>query len=622
MASVEAQRAEPTRGGRSRPEHVRTRRWSWHRTAMLVILAVFLFVATWVGLRAWYVKGELEQAQGLVTALRDQVAAGEYDGLTDAYAEVQGHTSTARGLADDPLWRATEHVPFLGPNLRVMRELATIVDDAMVLAEPLVSLAGAWDTALVPRDGKIPLEPFREAAADFPAVAEGFATLDEQLGSVRTAGTLGQVSAAHAQVADLVGKASSALADAAPIVSRIPEILGGDGPRTYVVMFQNNTEVRSLGGTALYFAEVVVDAGAISPPKVIPAGLGNFEWYASPVGPVESGFEDIFPGRLGTFIPNATIRPSSLGAAQVVAAEWRRTFDKDIDGVISMDSGALEALLSALDPIVLSTGDVVSSDNVVSLLFNEVYLRYNTGNDGADNLSQNAVFSETLTQTFSRVSSGQFDPVTLATSMMDAGTARRFSVWFADAGERDALARSPLGARDLPENTATEDVVGVYLNDEAGSKLNYYLATTLTTGSAVCTPDGRQARRLTLALTSTLAPEAVPGLSPSVAGTRYAMHGLAKGDQRLLIFLYLPPGADLLTASIGGESVPLDVHNDSGHPVQALWLTLPPGGTVEVSADALMAEPGERALVTEVTPTVAGTALATAPLDCGTIALP
>lgn len=589
---------------------------------MLVLLAVFLFLATWVALRAWFAKGELERAQALVTALRDQVAAGEYEGIVEAYAEVQVHTSAARGFADDPVLRASEHVPLIGPNLRVLRELAVIVDDAMALTEPLVSLAGEWDTAFAPQDGRIPLGTLREAAVDIPAAAEGFVALDERLDGVRTAGTLGQVSAARAQVADLVEKVSAALADAAPIMSRLPAILGGDGPRTYVVMFQNNAELRSLGGAALYFAEVVVDDGAISLSAVVPAGLQNFEAHDIAVGPVQPDFESVYPGSLGRFIANLTLRPSSLGAAQIVAAEWSTTFGKDIDGVISMDGVALQALLGALDPITLSTGDVVGSENVVSLLLNEVYIRYNTGNYVADDVSQGVVFAETLTQTFSRLSSGQFDPVALATSVADAAGARHLSVWFADEGERDAVAKNPLSARDLPESTATEDVIGVYLNDQVGSKLNYYLASTLTTGSAVCTPDGRQTRRLTLSLTSTLPPEAVPGLSPSISGWEYSRLGLNKGDQQLVLFLYLPPGARALSASVGGEQVPLSPRSDSGHPVEVLWVTVPPGGTVEVSADVLMAEPGERVLVTEVTPTATGTALVTAPLDCGTVALP
>jgi hypothetical protein len=591
--------------------------------AVLVTLVALLSVVGWVGLRAWSAKSELEQAQALLTALADRVAAGDYEGIAETYAEAQVHVSAARLHADDRLWRAAEPVPRIGPNLRAVRELVVVVDDVMALGEPLVALADEWETVVMPQDGRIRLELFREVAEDLPALAAGYAALDERVAGIDTVGTLDRVSAAQAQVADLLSAVSTALGEAAPVVSRLPAILGGDAPRTYVVMFQNNAELRSLGGAALFFAEVVVDDGAISLSSVVPAtGLEYFAAHDPAIGPPQPDFESVYSRSLGRFIANATLRPSSVGAAQIVAAEWATTFGRDIDGVISMDGGALEALLGTLDPITLSTGDVVGPENVVSLLLNEVYVRYNSGDYPADNLSQNAVYAETLTETFDRVSSGQFDPVTLVRSMTEAATARHFSVWFADAGERDAVATNPAGARDLPESTATEDVIGVYLNDQVGSKLNFYLTSTLTTGSAVCTPPGRQIHRVTLSLTNTLPPEAVPDLSPSISGALYTGLGLNKGDQRLALFLYLPPGARALSASVGGEPVTLGPRLDSGHPVEVLWVTVPPGGTVEVSTDVLMAEPGERTLVVEITPTTAGTTLVTEPLDCGAIPLP
>src|SRR5674476_287169 len=70
----------------------------------LAVLAVVLVVGTWVVARAWMAKGEIQQAQKLVTTLKDQVASGKYTGLTDRYVEIRQHTAKARSLTDDPLW--------------------------------------------------------------------------------------------------------------------------------------------------------------------------------------------------------------------------------------------------------------------------------------------------------------------------------------------------------------------------------------------------------------------------------------------------------------------------------------------------------------------------------------
>lgn len=589
----------------------------------LAVLAVVLVVGTWVGARAWMAKGEIQQAQKLVTTLKDQVASGKYTGLTDQYVEIRRHTAKARSLTDDPLWSMAEHVPLLGRNLTVMRDLSAVVDDAMRVSEPLVRLAGQLNpAALAPKDGKVPLQPFIAAASDVPAAADSFAGLSKRLHAVRTAGTLRQLKDAQAQLAKVVDSAATALAEAVPIVRALPGALGADGPRNYVVMFLNSAELRSLGGTALFFAEISIDHGGMSMTRAVPLSGGSFDFHEKSVIPVPDGFEAIYGGALGRFIANATLRPSSVTAAQIIQAEWAGKFGEKIDGVLSIDGGAFGLLLKAVGPVTLSTGEVVNADNVVSLLLNGVYERYDSGDLGVDNRNQNAVYDETLALTFARLSSGQFDPVALFSAVRSAADGQRLSIWFANEGEQAALAHTSIGAHDLPQSTATQDVVGVYLNDQVGSKLNYYLGTTLTTGSAVCRSDGRQVHRLTLAMTNRLQPEAVGGLSPSISGLDYRSLGLAKGVQRLLLFFYLPPGASLVLASTDGVPVAASGTHDSGRAVQSVLVDVPPGATRAVTVDILMGDPGKRALVAEVTPTVEGTPLQAAPLDCSSVVLP
>ena len=603
--------------------HLRSRSSIGALALALVLLAVVLVAGTWVGTRAWLAKGEIQQAQKLVTTLKDQVASGKYTGLTDQYVEIRRHTAKARSLTDDPLWSMAEHAPVLGRNLAVMRDLSAVVDDAMRLSEPLVRLARQFNpAALAPKDGKVPLQPFFAAASDVPAAADNFAGLSKRLHAVRTAGTLRQLRDAQAQLEKVVDSAATALAGAVPIVRALPAALGADGPRNYVVMFQNSAELRSLGGTALSFAEIGIDHGGMKMTRAVPAGGGNFDFHEQPVIPVPDGFEGIYPRALGHFIANATLRPSSVTAAQIIQAEWAGKFGEKVDGVLSIDGGALGLLLKAVGPITLSTGEVVNSDNVVSLLLNGVYVRYNSGNVVADDRNQNTVFSETLALTFGRLSSGQFDPVALFGAVRSAADSQRLSLWFANEGEQAALAHTSLGANDLPESTATHDAVGVYLNDQVGAKLNYYLGTTLTTGSAVCRSDGRQVHRLTLAMTNRLPPEAVAGLSPSVSGLAYPRLGLAKGVQRLLVFFYLPPGASLVSTSSNGVPVAATGQHDSGRAVQSVVVDVPPGATRAVTVDILMGTPGKRMLVTDVTPTVEGTLVQAAPLDCSTVAVP
>jgi hypothetical protein len=586
------------------------------------LFAVVLFAGTWVGARAWFAKGDLEQAQSLVTALKDRVSGGDYSGVVDTYGQIQQHTVKARGLTQDPLWSVAEHVPVLGPNLKALRELTAVVDDAMTAGEPLASLAtDLTPAALAPHDGKIPLEPFIKAASMVPTAATDFTAIQTRLAAVPTAGTVHQLQDAKSMLTGVIDSAAKALSDAAPIVREVPAFLGADGPRTYVVMFLNNAELRALGGTALSFAEITVDQGAIKLGGVVPASGGTFKSHKEPIIPLPDGTGAIYPYTLGYFIANATIRPSAVTAAQIVQAEWKSTFGTKVDGVISMDGGALAYLLKAVGPVTISTGDVVTSKNVESLLLNEVYQRYDTGNYAVDNAQQGVVYSETVSATFAKLTSGGFDPLTLFDALQGAADTHRMSVWFANPKEQATIATTPFAAKGLPESTATTDVVGVYLKNQSWSKLDYYLASTLTTGTAVCTPDGRQVHRVTLSLTNTLAPADVPGLSPSIAGG-YKLLGLAKGVQQYIVYVYLPKGATLLSASVQGEPIAATDLNDTGHPVQIIRISVPPGSTNELSVDILMGRPGNQTLRTDITPTVRGTKRVSEPLDCSSVALP
>lgn len=630
VAQVRSRGARESRQRRSDshpPSHVRKHRrasaTATRRTGLLV-LALFLFVATWVGARAWLAKEQIAQAQAAVLALKEQVASGQYEGVVDEYDTIRDHTAAARGLIDDPLWRFAERVPVLGDNLGAFREITWIVDDAMVAAAPLADLATALDpSSFAPQDGALPMEPLITASSEVPRAAVTFQDLAARLDDVSTARTVGPIRDAKSTLSEVLDEASVALNDAAPVAEALPSILGADGIRTYVVMFLNNAELRSLGGTALSFAEITVDDGRIALTRQVPAAGENFPKRVEPVIPVPEGFEDIYPGTLGRFVANATIRPSAETAAEIVRAEWEAKFGAHVDGVVSMDVGALSALLKATDPITLSTGDVVAPDNVAALLLNTVYLRYNSGDLKADNVQQGLVYDETLTQTFARISSGQFDPITLVESMSWAAGEGRFSVWLTDEGERAALTPTGMAAGGLPVSTETEDVIGVYLNDQVGAKLNFYLGSQITTGSAQCTPDGRQVHRVALTLSSLLPPETVDGLTGSITGIAYRSLGLEKGEQRFLVFVYLPPGATVLSAvKDDGEVIEPTDQSDEDHPVQSVWMNLEPGETEAVTLDVLMGTPGERELVVDYTPTVRGVGRVTEPLACDTVALP
>ncbi|WP_372595500.1 DUF4012 domain-containing protein [Actinotalea sp.] len=590
---------------------------------LLAVLVLLVIAAVWVGVRGWTAKGELEQAQGLVADLQDAAGEGDYGLAASVFDDIAGHASRARDLTGDPIWRGAEVLPSVGVNLTALRELTAVIDDTMTAAEPLVGLVGEVGAeGLKPQDGALPIATISQVADEITPLAEELTVLAARLDAVRTEDAVAQLGEAKEMLAEVIGPAASALTEAAPVVRAVPALLGADSPRTYVVMFLNNAELRSLGGGPLAFVELSVDEGAIELGSVIPAADGGFSAHAEPIIPIPEGFETVLPGVLGRFISDATLRPSAVTAAQIVEAEWEHAFGKEIDGVFSLDAGALQLLLQVVGPVPISTGDVVSADTVLPLLFNEVYFRYDSGVRAVDDAQQGLVYAETVAGTFSRLMSGDYDLREMYDALSAAAEGRHFSLWFPDADDREALAVTPFLAQDLLESTATTDVVGLYLNGLVGSKLDYYLLSTVTTGSATCSADGRQVHRVTLDLTNSLDPALVPDLSGSITGGTHPTLNLPTGAERIALFVYLPKGSTLLSASVDGAPVEVTGQQDSGHPVQVVWLVVAPGADRQASIDVLVGDPGSRDLVVDVTPTIQGTVRAEAPLECDTVALP
>lgn len=162
----------------------------------------------------------------------------------------------------------------LGKNITAVDEIAAITNDALGAARPLVAAGPTLLPAnFAPVDGAIPIQPLIDAQPVVHAAAEKLAAIDARLDAVDVDGTMDVLVSAKATLVDGLGKVSSMLTSADTALSVAPTMLGATGPQTYVVAFLNNAELRSMGGTALSFAEVSVDAGRISLVQVVPAGV-------------------------------------------------------------------------------------------------------------------------------------------------------------------------------------------------------------------------------------------------------------------------------------------------------------------------------------------------------------
>lgn len=595
-----------------------TRHW-WFWASASLVLVVTLAVA-WVAVRALQAKDHLDAAIPLATEMKGQVLAQDFEAIPTTYEKAAAHISEAAGLANDPIWRVAEFVPALGVNLSAVRELTSLTDDMMSsVVGPLIDTLTVFDPASLKLvDGALDLEPIKAAATNVVESNLEMRAVLRAVDAVNVDGAIGQVAAAKEQLSGMLGELAPQLETAASAVSVLPGMLGADGPRTYVLMFMNSAEVRSLGGTALSFSPITTDEGRIEIGEAVPAGFQNFpEYFPGQVVPIPDGAAELYQhGTYATFIANATMRPDFATAGQITSRMWSDNIGGAVDGVIAVDPTALGYAMAGIEPVQLSTGDLVTSETLVPLLLNEVYQRYWSRDIVRDNVMQDLVYAETVGAISDRITSGQFEPGPLFGGVAQAISERRMLFWSAHESEQAVFTTLGL-AGTMPHSDAATDRVGIYFQDDVGSKMSFYLHSAVSLNQAICRDDGRQQYRVSVTLTNAIPANPRRTISPSILGT-FERSNLDPGVQRTMVFVLAPPGAEIVTAAVDGKAVELKDWHDEQYPAARFVVTTDPQASSEIVLDVVASASGEKQLEAQVTPMINRTVVTTGSLDCST----
>ena len=570
-----------------------------------VLLVLAVLALAWVGVRGAMAYGHLRDAQrtaaGAAAVLSDPTAAAA------VVSDLSADTRAARELTSDPVWRAAEHLPWAGPQLAAVATVASAIDDvASDALTPLSEVAASFSLdALRPVDGRIDLAAFTSIEDAAVTGADGLAHAAASVDAIDRAPLLAPVRDGIDEVGTLLESTAQTTDALARATALLPAMLGADGPRNYLVVFQNNAEWRSLGGIVGAMSMIHTEDGTLQ--LAAQGSSSDFARYDEPVLDLGPDLTGIYGARPAKFIQNVTQVPDFSVTGALAREMWLRETGTAVDGVISIDPVALSYLLAATGPVDLPTGDQLTADNAIDLLLNQVYMRYEKPAD------QDAFFAAAAASVFAKLSSGAADPTALVAALSRAGDERRLLLWSAIAADQDILAGTTL-VGPLPLDDDTQRGFGVYLNDGTGSKMDFYAgqSTTLAWDSCAAAPDGTATGEITLTVTiSNDAPaDAATSLPDYITGG--GGFGVAPGLAKTVGYLYLPAGAELIAASMSdGGGFGGGFHD--GRQVMSFSALLAPGEATTATLTVRLTSPGPAAAVAWITPTVdpdAPTALA------------
>jgi hypothetical protein len=545
----------------------------------LVFVCLVSAGTAWVGVRAVNARDHLLQAATLVQQLRAQLEAVD-PAAARTLGELQRATRAARSETQDPGWRLGGHLPFVGDDLAAVRAVAAAIDDlARDGLPPLVQTAGSIGAGgLAPEGGRIDLDPLSSAAPKLSTAHAAVIRAADRIGAISLDGLAAPLRAAVVNLLAQLEGAEDITGVAARSSALLPPMLGGSGPRTYLLLFQNPAELRATGGMPGAYVVIRAELGniEITDQGTAASGLGVFD---KPVLALAESDRRLYGERLGIYPADVNLTPDFPTAGALAREMYRRRTGRLVDGVLATDPIALSYLLGFLGTVPVPGGTDLTAANAVPVLLSKSYAR------DISREKQDRYFGAAAKAVFQALVARPLDPQGLLAVLARAAGERRLLVWSAHPAENELLAGTMLTGV-LPASDGAQPTVGVFLNDGSGAKLGYYLTQSAKLAvEAGCRADGRRRLKLRVTLGST-APKS--GLSEYVLGL-----GLA-GDPytvRTVVAVYGSTGGTMNGITLDGKAVPFGSGRDRRRSVGIVAVDLKPGTERTLEVDLLTGVP-------------------------------
>ena len=509
--------------------------------AVSILLGVVLLTAAWAGWTAYRVNQDLTAAVDDVTALRKAVEDGDSAAADAALAQLQDHSGSAADRTEGPIWSVLERLPSYGDDAQGVAVVSDVIDDlSQTGIEPLVQVSDNLES-IVPSGGRI--DPVAVQALQEPVASAhaAFVAADDRLSAEDSSGYVERLRSKYRELAGQVDDAATALTSADTAVQVLPAMLGADSPQDYLLIFQNNAEIRATGGLPGAVSLVRADDGAVEMTRQVAANtFGNTDKPVLPLTPAE---REIYSDKLGTFFLNANLQPDFPRASDLWKARWEQVYSEKIDGILSIDPVAISYILGATGPIE-AEGVTLTEDNAVDELLHEVYLRYE---DPAD---QDTFFRAVASTMFDKISRGAEAPRDLIAALAKGADEHRLYVHDFDPEVQQEFAGSGV-AGEVPTEASSTPEVGVYLTDATGAKMSYYLRYDVDVDATYCT-NGVQGLSAHARLMSD-APEDAASLPPYLTGG--GAYGVKPGNQVVFVRLFGPVGGTVSGVALNGKPI-------------------------------------------------------------------
>lgn len=574
-------------------------------TVLAFVLVVLVAAAAWVGWTAYQVNRSLNAVVDDAEMVQTAVEDADADRARAALADLQEHSRQAADRTSGITWRALGALPVIGDDADGIALASDVVAGLGADGvDPLIAVSDDLDS-IVPRDARVDLAALQRLQQPVASADAAFTDARTRLSGAEPDGFVDRLAVEFRELRAKVSEAEAAMSAAATALEVMPAMLGSDGPRDYLLVMQNNAEIRSTGGLPGAISVVSAQDGRVELTRQVAGNeLGRRD---EPVLPLTAEEEELFSSNLGLYVLDANLTPDWPRASELIRARWVETQPEDPAGVLSIDPVALSYLLEVTGPVEVD-GVELTAENAVDELLHRVYVRI------PEPPAQDAFFRAAAKAVFDRVSAGVDQPQDMLSALARSAREGRLLVHSFDEDQQSSLAGTAV-AGELPTEAGSSPQVGVYLDDTSVGKMSYFLRHKVRAAATSCS-GGWQRVEGVLRLESVADADTVADLPAYVTGG--GGYGAPVGSQLVVGYLYGPVGGSIDEVRFNGRPVEADDLTHEGRPVARVIAELEPGEITNVEWRMTAPEGQDGAIEMRTTPSIEPTrSRATYPSACG-----
>ncbi|KAB8288027.1 late cornified envelope protein 3C [Bifidobacterium ramosum] len=571
--------------------------------AIVALIVALIGIAGWFAVSALKAFSEVEAAVSSASQIQTQVMAGETDAAKASINDFADHIDATYHETSNLAWTVASITPYYGSDIRAVRDTVAILEDVSNNALPKLanSVSGLNLRTIGIKNGTIDLGDMASIADDLTAANSVIADANVNLGKID--GThVQQLTDALATAKTKFGQLSGLVDLGTRVANLAPSMFdltdqGNGKARTYLVLVQNNAELRTTGGIPGSWGTLTVNEGKLSIGEFEPADPNAI--VSQPIITLTADEKSLFSEKLGTFQQDINFTPDFPRTAQLASAMWKHLHNQDVDGVISIDPVFLQNLIKATGSMTLPDGTVLNGDNTAQILLNQTYIDKPSGDE------QDEFFSATASNVFNYVlTSAGNNGTGLVGAVKQSVLDRHVYLWSAHDDEQKRIQDTTIAG--ALQSNPSKPVAGVYFNDNTMGKMDWYLTREITSKYDKTYPTGAKQYTIHVKLTNTADPAKVGTYPDAILG--HDQHDVTRsGEISTIAYVYAPAGGRLVdwkftgSGAGNGQFDSIGVHD--GLTLGAKSIVLQPGESIELTVHvATSPVGGDTAMILRTTP--------------------